>query len=65
MKGRCDYGVTVNPWVSKEQVVRCVNVNDIIHHLRLQVSNLVYELDLSYRAHTIGVEAIDGSLGGA
>jgi len=42
-----------------------IDVNNIACHLRDQVLHLAPKFDLSHRAHTIGIETIDGSLSGA
>jgi len=65
MKGRCDDGIAVNPWASQQQIVGRISINDITYHLRLQVSDLTFELDLTHRVHTIGVESIESSLSDA
>jgi len=65
MKGGREYGVAVNLWSSRQQIVGHISINDVTRHLISQVSDLASELDLSHRACTIGVEAINGSLSGA
>ena len=62
MKGRRDDGVTVDPWSSQQQVVRHVNINNITCHFKLQIPDLTSDFDPAHRAHTIGIEAINGSL---
>ena len=62
MKGRWDDGVAVDPWLSHQQVVRRVGINNITCHFRLQILDLPSKFDLSHRARTIGIEAINGRL---
>ena len=64
MKSGSDDGVAMNPRSSQQQVVRGISVNGIACYLGYQVPNLTSELDFSYRARTISVEAIDGYLSG-
>ena len=54
----------INPWMSSQQIVRHVSINELTHYLRPQVSDLTFDLDLIHRVRTIGVEAINSSLGG-
>jgi len=60
-----DDGVTTNPRSSQQQIVRSVGLIHIARHFGSKVPNLTFESDLPYWAHTIGVETINGSLGGA
>jgi len=61
-EGRRDDGVAADPWSSQQQVVRCVGINEITRHCRLQILDLTSEFDLARRARTIGIEALNGSL---
>ena len=65
MESGGDDGITMNPWSSEQQIVRSVGVNYIARHFRSQVPNLTFKFDLPHWACTVGVEIIDGSLGGA
>jgi len=62
MKDRRDDGVAVDPWSSQQQVVRCVGINDITRHFKLQIPDLASEFDLAHRTRTISIKAINGSL---
>ena len=62
MKGGRDYRVAVNPWLSQQQTVGRISINDVTRHLRSQVSDLASELDLFHRACAISLEAINDSL---
>jgi len=64
MESRGDDGVMMNPWSSQQQVIWSFSINNIARHLKSQIPDLAFEFDLSYQARTIGVEDIDGSLGG-
>ena len=59
-----DDGITMNPRSSQQQIVRSVSIDHVARHFRSQIPNLIFEFDLPHWAHTIGVETIDGSLGG-
>ena len=54
----------MNLWSSQQQVIWSVSVKNIARYLRSQVPDLAFEFDLSHRARTIVIEAIDGTLGG-
>jgi len=62
MKGRWDDGIAMDPWPSQQQIVRCVRINDITRHFRLQILNLTSEFDLDNRMRTISIEVINNSL---
>ena len=64
MKGGRDYRVAVNPWLSQQQTVGRISINDVTRYLRSQVSDLASELDLFHQTCTISVEVINGSLSG-
>ena len=59
-----DDGVTMNPRLFQQQIVRSVGLIYIARHFRSQIPNLTFEFDLPHWACTISVETIDGSLGG-
>jgi len=60
-----DNGIAVNPWLSQQQIVWGIRVNDVACHLESQVPNLASKFDLFHQARTISVKAINGSLSGA
>ena len=65
MESRGDDGIAMNPRSSRQQIIRSVGVNNIAHHLGSLVPDRVFEFELSHRACTISVEAINDSLSGA
>jgi len=65
MEGGGDDAVTMNPWSSEQKIIWSVSIDYIVRHFRSQVFNLTFEFDFSHWARTIGIETMDGSLGGA
>src|SRR4051812_14241542 len=55
----------MEPWPPQQQVVRCISVNDVASHLRLQIADSAIKADFPKRGRTVRVEPRYDSVGGA
>src|SRR3954465_12701026 len=57
--------IPVEPWPPQQQVVRCIGINDVASHFRLQIADSANEPDLPEGGRTVRVEPRYNRVGGA